>query len=127
MKKLSILVVALSILSPAFANDENKYRGFQDLENSSLSCYQIDSNFDSSNISNCLINSNRLVKKRINNELLKLSTSDRNFVLNNRGFDIEVQKNSCKKWFSDKNLSMECELRSNVSYLQYLIMRFKNE
>lgn len=114
-------MMQLLVSSFAFSEPVQK-KDITNIEQTSLSCFSI-GDPNSKNVESCLINSNKIIKSLINKKLLSLNEADRLYVLNNHGLDFEVQKDDCRN-FSGKNIKLECIMRANLSYLNFLTSRY---
>lgn len=121
---LSGLLVFTCSSSFAEGSKQISNEELQSLENVVLSCSQVSSKLDSDSTYKCLINGHNLILKNINLSLKNLKQRDQVATLNTKGLDYEVLRYNCEKIFSSKTLAKECQVYTDISYLNYLQERF---
>ena len=96
----------------------------QKIENMVLSCPQMSEDINDSIILRCYTNGHNIIKKNINTEINKLKNKDKTSLLNMKGLDFEIIRFSCKKSYSDIVLIKECEVYTDLAYLDYIVSRY---
>lgn len=122
------LILILGISSPLAlsqgVSEKLNLNNLQKLENTVLSCSQVSDNIKDPLILNCYANGHNIIKQKINSQIKSLTNKDKISLLNTKGLDFEIIRFSCKKSYSDTLSIKECEVYTDLAYLDYIISRY---